>query len=161
MTPSRLRRLLNFYPPFLFAGIRCESVSADFRHAQVALRQRWYNRNYVGTHFGGSLYSMTDPFFMIMLLQNLGSDYLAWDRRGEVEFVKPGTGTVRAEFRISDDDLTQIRAATAGGDKVEHWFATEVIDEQGEIVARIRKEVYARLKRKARPTDQRERPDSP
>lgn len=151
MTPTRLRRLLNLYPPFLFAGIRCLSVADDFRHARVALRQRWYNRNYVGTHFGGSLYAMTDPFFMIMLMQNLGSDYLAWDRRGEIEFVRPGTGTVTAEFVITEQDLAQIRSATAGGDKTEHWFSTAVIDAQGEVVARVRKQVYARLKPRARP----------
>jgi acyl-coenzyme A thioesterase PaaI-like protein len=153
MKAARLRRLLNIYPPFLFAGIRTEVVAEDFRYARVALHQRWYNRNYVGTHFGGSLYAMTDPFFMIMLMRNLGEDYLAWDRRAEIEFVRPGTGKVTAEFRITDADLSEIRNATADGGKYEHWFSTEVLDASGEIVAKVRKQVYARLKPRARPAD--------
>lgn len=151
MTATRLRRLLNIYPPFLLAGIRTEVVAEDFRYARVALHQRWYNRNYVGTHFGGSLYAMTDPFFMIMLMRNLGEDYLAWDRRAEIEFVRPGKGKVIAEFRITDADLTEIRTATADGGKYEHWFETEVVNADGEVVAKVRKQVYARLKSRARP----------
>ena len=30
----------------------------------VKLTLRWYNRNYVGTHFSGNLFTMTDPFYM-------------------------------------------------------------------------------------------------
>ena len=62
MTPRRLRRFLRFWPPFLFSGIRIERLDDDWRHARVRLKLRWYNRNYVGTHFGGNLFSMTDPF---------------------------------------------------------------------------------------------------
>lgn len=57
-----LRHGMNAWPPFLFAGIHITALSDDFRHARVELRRRWYNRNYVGTHFGGSLFAMTDPF---------------------------------------------------------------------------------------------------
>ena len=37
------------------------------------------NQNYVGSHFGGGLFSMTDPFYMLMLMNVLGSEYLVWD----------------------------------------------------------------------------------
>lgn len=147
VSASTLRRVLNVWPPFLFAGIRVRTVSDDYRHARVELRQHWYNRNFVGTHFGGSLFAMTDPFWMIMTMQALGDGYIVWDKAAEIEFVKPGRGTVAAEFRLDDAVLEQIRAATAGGDKHLHWFETPVRDAGGDTVALVRKQVYVRRKK--------------
>ncbi|MFC3717356.1 DUF4442 domain-containing protein [Luteimonas soli] len=147
VSASTLRRVLNVWPPFLFAGIRVRTVSDDYRHARVELRQHWYNRNFVGTHFGGSLFAMTDPFWMIMTMQALGDGYIVWDKAAEIEFVKPGRGTVAAEFRLDDAVLEQIRAATAGGDKHLRWFETPISDAEGDTVALVRKQVYVRRKK--------------
>src|SRR3546814_2072973 len=103
--------------------------------------------NFVGTHFGGSLFAMTDPFRMIMTMQALGDGYIVWDKAATIEFVKPGRGTVVAEFRLDDTVLEQIRAATAGGDKHLHWFETPVRDAGGDTVALVRKQVYVRRKK--------------
>ena len=147
MTATKFRRLLNWYPPYLGAGVRVTHVSDDFRHIRVEMRQRWYNRNYVGTHFGGSLYSMADPFFMLMLIQILGREYIVWDKSATIEFVTPGRGTVSAEFRLSDDDLAALLAATAQGEKYLPRFDVDVVDGQGRVVARVHKELYVRRKR--------------
>jgi len=146
VSASTLRRVLNVWPPFLFAGIRVRAVADDFRHARVELRQHWYNRNFVGTHFGGSLFAMTDPFWMIMTLQALSDGYIVWDKAAEIEFVKPGRGRMAAEFDLDDSVLEHIRDATAGGEKYLHWFETDVIDGDGDVVARVRKQVYVRRK---------------
>lgn len=147
MKAASLRRLMNLWPPFAFSGIHVTQWSDDFRYVRVELRQRWYNRNYVRTHFGGSLFAMTDPFWMILLLRNLGSAYRVWDQAGEITFIKPGRGTVVAEFRLDPATVEAVRTATAGGQKYLHWFETEVRDSAGDIVARVRKQVYARRKR--------------
>ena len=142
-----LRRVLNIWPPFFFSGIRVREFADDWRHARVELREHWYNRNFVGTHFGGSLFAMTDPFWMIMTLQALGDGYIVWDQAGEIEFMKPGRGVVAAEFRLDDAVLDGIRAATVNGDKHLHWFETEIRDRDHDVVARLRKRVYIRRKR--------------
>lgn len=144
---STFRRVLNLWPPFLFAGIRVMNVTTDFRRAEVELRQRPWNRNYVGTHFGGSLFAMTDPFWMLLALNRLGNDYIVWDKAGAIEFVKPGRGTVRAEFVLDDTLLDELRNATADGEKYLRWFETDVIDADGDVVARVRKQLYVRRKR--------------
>jgi acyl-coenzyme A thioesterase PaaI-like protein len=146
MRASTLRRGINAWPPFLFAGIRLTALAGDFRQASVELRQRWYNRNYVGTHFGGSLFAMTDPFWMLLTMRSLGRGYIVWDQAGEIRFLKPGRGTVRAHFHLGEDVLSTMRAATAGGDKYLHWFDTEIRDDAGDIVATVRKQVYVRRK---------------
>ena len=113
---------------------------------KVELRKRWYNQNYVGTHFGGSLFAMTDPFWMIMILRNIGSQYVVWDKAAEIEFVKPGRGLVSAEFRLEEAMLNELRDAAAGNEKVLRWFDIAVIDSQGDLVAKVRKQIYVRLK---------------
>lgn len=152
MKASLFRRGINLWPPFLFAGIHVTAISADYRHVRVELRQRPWNVNYVRTHFGGSLFAMTDPFWMLCLLQNLGGRYFVWDKSGSIDFIKPGRGVVWTEFRLDDATLDEVRAATADGGKYLHWFENDLLDEQGEVVARVRKQVYVRLKPEARAT---------
>ena len=147
MKASTLRLSMNLWPPFLSSGIRVVAISQDFRHVRVELRQHWYNRNYVGTHFGGSLFAMADPFRMIPLLRVLGRDYIVWDRASEIEFLKPGRGTVTADFRLDDATVDEIRSATANGEKYLRWFETDLTNDAGEVVARVRKQVYVRRKR--------------
>jgi acyl-coenzyme A thioesterase PaaI-like protein len=146
-----LRRGMRWWPPFLGAGIRVRSLSDDFREAVVELRLGRLNRNYVGTHYGGSLYSMTDPFYMIMLLHNLGPDYLVWDQSGAIEYLAPGRGTVTARFALTEARLAQIRAQAAGGEKVLPEFEIDVVDAAGTVVAKVRKTLYVRLKQRHRP----------
>lgn len=146
MKPNTLRHGLNLWPPFLFAGIHVSEISSDWRRIRVELRMRPWNRNYVRTHFGGSLFAMTDPFRMLPVLKCLGPDYFVWDKAGEIEFVKPGRGTMHATFELEDAVLDELRAAAAGGEKVLRWFDADVIDEQGDVVARTRKQLYVRRK---------------
>jgi acyl-coenzyme A thioesterase PaaI-like protein len=148
ITARHLRRMLNLWPPFLFSGVRVRAIADDWRSAEVELRMRPWNRNYVGTHFGGSLFAMTDPFWMLLALHALGRDYIVWDQRGEIDFLKPGRGTVRAVFRLDDAALDEIRAAAADGSKHLRWFETDIVDDAGETVARVRKRLYIRLKKR-------------
>lgn len=152
MKASVFRFGLNLWPPFLFTGIHVDALSADYRHARVEMRLRFWNRNYVGTHFGGSLFAMTDPFWMLLVLHQLGRDHFVWDKSAEIEFVKPGRGTVWTRFDLDDATLAGLRQAAAGGDKVLHWFENEILDAQGDVVARVRKQVYVRLKPDRRTT---------
>ncbi len=147
MKSWQLRLLLNVWPPFRFGGIRVQQVDKDFRYAKVRLKLAWYNQNYVRTQFGGNLFSMTDPFWMILVMQCLGRDYIVWDRAGEIDFVAPGREDVYAEFRVDDAMLDELRAATANGEKYLRWFDTDVKTAGGDVIARVRKQLYVRRKR--------------
>lgn len=151
MKAGLFKLLLNLYPPYLGAGIRVARVSGDYREVVVQMRLRFYNRNYVGTHFGGSLYAMIDPFYMLMLIQILGNGYLVWDQAARIEFSKPGRGTVRARFHLSEAMLADIRAQTADGSKYLPVFPVDITDEADELVARCFKTVY--IKRKSGAAD--------
>ncbi|MDV3220682.1 DUF4442 domain-containing protein [Intrasporangium sp.] len=144
---TTVRRFLNVWPPFAFTGVRVEHLSDDFREARVRLGFSPLHRNYVGTQFGGSLFAMTDPFWMVMVLRNLGDrDYVVWDKAAEIEFVTPGRSAVTAEFVVTDAVLEELRAETAEKGKTLRWFETEVRGADGTLVARVRKQLYVRRK---------------
>ncbi|WP_348679329.1 DUF4442 domain-containing protein [Alcanivorax profundi] len=148
-SPKGLRWFLNIYGPYLGAGVRVDYLAEDFRELKVSMGLHWYNRNYVGTHFGGSLYSMVDPFYMLMVMNVLGRDYVVWDKHADIDFIRPGKGRVHAHFRLTDDDLREIREATKGGDKYLPRWQVEIVDNDGECVARVNKTLYIRRKSSA------------
>ncbi len=147
LSPRRLRIGINLWPPFLGAGIRVSRIAPDFRTVVVEMRLGLTNRDYFGTHFGGSLYAMTDPFFALMVQHNLPTGYRVWDKSASIDFVAPGRGRVRAEFRLEQHDIDAILKMTAGGDKHLHLFKVDVVDAEGLVVARVDKIVYVRRSR--------------
>lgn len=140
----RWPRLLSAYPPFVGAGIRVAGVSSDWRYVRVEMRLRPWNRNLVGTHFGGSLYAMTDPFYMIMLVNNLDRGYMVWDRAATIRFRRPGRGTVAVEFRLTEEQIGAIRAAADRDGRTDQVLTAIVRDAAGETVAEVEKTIYVR-----------------
>jgi acyl-coenzyme A thioesterase PaaI-like protein len=145
--PRVFRWGLNLWPPFIGAGIRVRSIAPDFREFVIEMPLRPYNRNAFGTHFGGSLYSMTDPFFVLMLCRNLGPDYVVWDRSACIDYVAAGRSRVHAVLKLRDEDLRSIRSMTENGSKHLHLFHADVVDAEELLVARIEKLVYVRRRR--------------
>jgi acyl-coenzyme A thioesterase PaaI-like protein len=145
--------LLNAYPPYLGAGIRVVYASPDFRRVRVAMKLNALNRNYVGTHFGGSLYAMCDPFYMLILMRHLGRDYIVWDKAASIEFKRPGRGTVTATFEVSPERVEQIRRDVDAHTKVEPRFHVDVLDREGQVVARVEKVLYVRKKPTKQPRE--------
>src|SRR5215469_5949152 len=138
-------RLVNIWPPLAAAGIHVR-WSADMKSANVEMKLRPWNQNFVGSHYGGSLYSMTDPFYMLMLISNLGSEYIVWDKAAHIRFRKPGKGKVRAEFRLTVAQLDDIRENLRNLSKYEATFLVEVKDEAGDVVAEVQKVLHIRKK---------------
>lgn len=151
LSPRLFRWRLNLWPPFAGAGIRVRSIAPDFREFVVEMPLRRYNRNAHGAHFGGSLFAMTDPFFVLMLLRNLGPDYVVWDRAACIDYIAAGRSRVRAVMKLRDEDLKSIRTMTASGSKHLHLFHADVVDAEDLLVARVEKLVYVRRRNKTTP----------
>src|SRR5208282_3240034 len=148
-----LRRWVNLWPPFLGAGIRIQHIASDMKTVDVEMKLRFWNANYVGTQFGGSLFAMTDPFYMLMLMANLGRDYIVWDKAATIRYRKPGKGRVRAEFRISDSQIDDIREKLKTLPKYEPVFSVEVKDEAGVVIAEVEKILHVRKKQTLQPSE--------
>lgn len=139
-----LEKLINFYPPLMGAGIRSRSINE--RTIEVEMKLNIFNRNIVGVHFGGSLYAMCDPWFMLILMRLLGEEYIVWDKAASIQFKRPGRGTVKARFHISQECEDQIRSDADKHTKIEPTFLVDVIDEQGQTIAQVEKLLYVRRK---------------
>lgn len=109
------RRMMNLWPPLWCQGIRITHIASDFTEIRVRLAFRWYNRNNYGTQFGGALFSMTDPFYSIMLLKNLGEEYTVWDRAASIVFLCPARQPVESSFLLSAEVLEGVRSQTKDG----------------------------------------------
>ena len=144
--PKIALRLMRFWPPFLGAGIRIEKINDDFTSISVAMPLRFYNANLVGVHFGGSLYSMCDPFLMCILFIHIGKEYIVWDKAGEIRFVKPGRGKVRAVFDIPLTEIEAIKQRADAHGKDEPVFRINIVDAQNEVISTVKKTLYVRKK---------------
>lgn len=142
-------RFINFYPPFLGANIRVVDISPDGATITVRMGLTWYNRNLFGTQFGGTLYAMCDPFYVAIVIQQLGGDYIVVDKAASIQFLKPGRGAVTAIFHVPPEAIEAIRAEVAAKRKTEPVFTVEVKDDAGEVIARVEKRLYVRRKNDA------------
>lgn len=148
VTPRRLAVGMSLWIPNLFSGIRVRRFADDWTSATVELHVNLLTRNYVKTAFGGSMSAMTDPYFFMLVRHQLGNDYVIWDTKGEIEFVKPGRGVLTARFSVPGAKAAELRERAQGGAKVLEWFETEITDAAGDVVARVRREVYVREKKR-------------
>jgi acyl-coenzyme A thioesterase PaaI-like protein len=137
----------NFWPPFFFTGVKIQKVSPDYRTLTAKLKLRFWNANYVGTAFGGSMFVLADPFYMVMLMRNLGHEYSVWDKSANIRFLKPGRTDLFADFLLTDEDLAQIKTEVSEKGKIEWRRTIEIKDKEGVIVAEVEKVIS--IKRKA------------
>ncbi len=141
-------KMMRFWPPFLGAGIKVVEANPELTHVKVQMKLKSWNSNYVGTHYGGSLYSMVDPFYMLMLLFNLGSDYVVWDKSASIRFRRPAKGKVTATFTLTNDIIEKVKTVAENEDKTEPQFLVEIKDDHGNTVAEVDKVIFVQQKAK-------------
>jgi acyl-coenzyme A thioesterase PaaI-like protein len=146
VSPKWFRHIMNWWPPFWGMRIHIEHIGDDWKTLRMRMKLSLRNKNYVGSHFGGGLFAMTDPFYMLMFMNLLGREYLVWDRAAKIEFVAPGRSTVYAHFQVTDEMLADVRTKTENGEKYEPTYRIDVVDAKGGIIARIDKTLYFRNK---------------
>lgn len=147
--PSISKFLFNHYPPYRGAGIHIEVMNLELCHVRVKMPLTWKNQNLVGTHFGGSLYSMVDPFYMLILMHHLGSKYIVWDKAAEINFLSPGRSTVYADIRVDLAEIEQIRELAENYAPVLRTYHLNIFDESGVRIAEVQKTLYIRRKKQS------------
>jgi acyl-coenzyme A thioesterase PaaI-like protein len=143
---DRFFKVMRLYPPYLGAGVVVRRVARDLTSLEVEMKLTPLNQNFVGTHFGGSLYSMCDPWFMLLLMMQIGDGYVVWDKSASIDFLKPGRGTVRALFEMPREKVEDLQRETQAKGKINPVFQAEVKGAGGEVVARVTKVLSVRMK---------------
>lgn len=141
-----LFKSMRFWPPYFGAGIKVKNISKNLLSLDVEMNLKWYNTNFVGTHFGGSLFSMTDPFYMLILIKKLGSNYVIWDKASKIEFLKPGKGKVTAHFEFTSNEIEEIKKTADQQNKYIFNKDVYIIDSNSEVIAKIEKTLYVKKK---------------
>ena len=144
---SRLTRILfNYFPMFWSTGAKMTYLAADFKEIHIKLPLSWRTRNYVGTIFGGSMFSATDVLYFLLVVKNIGEDYIVWDKASSIRFKKPGKGTLYTKAVISDEEIEIIKTELLNIDKIDRVYYLDLIDEAGDICASIEKTIHIQNK---------------
>lgn len=138
----RFRWLFNFFPAYRGSGGRVSYISSDWQHIKMRLPLSWRTRNYVGTIYGGSIYSSIDPIYMLMLMNILGNDYVVWDKAARIRFRKPGRSTLYAEFVLSNTEIAEIKSLAETAKSIDRIYNLELRDQNGVVHAEIEKTLY-------------------
>ncbi|GAB3693219.1 DUF4442 domain-containing protein [Spirosoma flavus] len=138
----RFRTFMNWYPMYFGTGGKILFWSSDWREVHLRLRLNLWTYNYVGTIFGGSLFAASDPFYMLMILHNLGKQYVVWDKSANIRFRKPGRQTLYARFELTDEDLETIRQDVALHGQTEKTFRVQWLDKEGTVYAELERLCY-------------------
>jgi acyl-coenzyme A thioesterase PaaI-like protein len=140
------RRALNVWPCIWCTGGKMTFISGDFKELHVQLKLNIRTRNRVGTVYGGSIYSSVDPYFMLMMMEILGKDYVVWDKGATVKFVRPITDKVKCRFLISDELVEKVKAEIAANGQYVFDMPLQYVDEEGKVYAVFTKTVYTASK---------------
>ena len=145
--PLISKYFLNRYAPYRGAGIEIDQIDLANHHVRVKMPLTRKNQNIVGVHFGGSLYSMIDPFYMLILMHHLGSTYIVWDKAATIHFLAPGRSTVYADIRLSAAEVEEIKQIAEDYAPLTRQYTLNIVDESGVRIAEVHKTLYIRRKK--------------
>ncbi|MDR0236653.1 DUF4442 domain-containing protein [Acinetobacter sp.] len=138
--------MLNHFSPYKGAGIEIEKIDLKNYHIRVKMPLTRNNQNIVGVHFGGSLYSMVDPFYMLLLMHHLGPKYMVWDKAASINFLSPGRSTVYADIRLDAVEIEHVKDLAKNYKPVYRNYTLSIYDDSGLRIAEVQKTVYIRRK---------------
>ncbi len=137
-----MRWVFNYWPCIWCSGGKVQFISGDFREVHVSLKLNIRTRNRVATVFGGSIYSSIDPYYMLMLMEILGKDYVVWDKAASVKFVRPITKRVKCRFLITEEKVAEIKHQIEMKGEYIFDLPLHFEDEAGKVYATFTKTIY-------------------
>ena len=132
----------NISPMYRRTTGRVISVTKDYERIEIKIRKSYKNANYVGTIFGGSLFSATDPIYMVQLIQILGKDYVVWDKSSVVRFKRPADSSAFAVFEVTKDDVDSIKKTVSDKKELDFNKTVFITNKEGKVFCEIDKVIY-------------------
>ena len=147
LKPIELKRMLNFWFPFLVNRISIISISDDFKQMDVRLKHSFWNRNPNKSIWGGSITSAMDPFFPILMKQILlrrGMETDFYSQAINVQFIKMVKSDVTFRFRINEDEISFADNKLNEKGKYSGWHSVEGISARDEVCVKGEVQVFLR-----------------
>lgn len=134
--------LFNISPMYRSTGGRLMEVNDTFQYVKLKLSLNYKTKNYVGTLYGGHMYSCVDGIYMVQLINILGNKYVVWDKSATIKFKRPGNKTLYAEFNITDDFINKIKYEIEKNKEKDFKLMVFLKDGEGKVYAEIEKTIY-------------------
>jgi acyl-coenzyme A thioesterase PaaI-like protein len=138
----QFRTVMNLYPMFFGTGGKITLISADWREVDVQLGLNLWTTNYVRTIFGGSMFSASDPFYMLMLMHNLGKDYVVWDKSAQIRFRRPAKERITTQFVLKEEVIDEVKTKIAANGETDFTFLVQWFNGEGKVVSEVERLVY-------------------
>lgn len=144
---SRLMRYaVNATPVFRATGAWITFISADMRLVKLRLPLKLKTRNPMGTMCGGNMYSAVHGIHAVMLMRNLGKDYVCVDRLSIIKFLKPGKGTLYAQFELVQAEIDAVKVLAQAQGRIDRQYRVELKDANGMVCGEVTCTVNVRRK---------------
>ena len=147
LKPGELKRMLNFWFPFLLNRIRITFIADDFYEIQVRLKYSFWNRNPNKSVWGGSIASALDPFFPVMMKQIIlrrGTSTDFFSKAIHVEFIRTVESHVSFHFKITKEEVIKAEEILKNDGKYEGWHFVSGVDTKGNVCVNGKVQVYLR-----------------
>lgn len=133
----------NISPMYRRSTGKIIAVSDDLYNVKVKIPISYKNKNYVGSIFGGSLFSATDPIFMIQVMNILGDKYVVWDKSAEIKFKRPAKQDCYVDFILTKDDIQKIKERVVEENEIDLIKDIKITNKEGSVVyAEVSKTIY-------------------
>lgn len=132
----------NWSPMYRRSTGKIILVSDDLLHIKVKIPFSIKNRNYVGSIFGGSLFSATDPIYMIQLMNILKDDYIVWDKDATIKYKRPAKENVYAEFSFSHEEIKEIKSNVLVKGEFNLVKTLNIVNTKNIVFAEVSKTIY-------------------
>jgi len=148
VTPTMLKWVMRFYPPFLFQRIWVQDVAADFKSIDIKIKKSFLNLNANKTIFGGTIFSALDPIHSILLdciFKQRGIEKtVAWLKSAQIQYLKPGTTDLCFRVSLKEHEIVDALEDIKHNGKVVKTFKTEIFDMTGLKCVECQNEIYIR-----------------
>nr|WP_280954591.1 DUF4442 domain-containing protein [Shewanella sp. WXL01] len=137
----------NWLPMYRRSTGRIVSVSKDLTEVTMRLPLSYRNRNYVGSIFGGSMFSAVDPIPMVQLINLLDSQYVVWDKSAEIYFKAPAREDLYADFVFTEQELEQIKRDVEQQQEINLIKTTQLTNKaRDKVFCEVKKTLYISTK---------------
>jgi hypothetical protein len=132
----------NISPMYRRSVARIIYVSENLQEVVIKIPLNYKNRNYVGSIYGGSMLSATDPIYMTQLMNILGNDFVVWDKATTVRYKRPAREQVFAKFIFSDEEIIQIKNEIILKNEIDLIKKVNIVNKSDEVFAEVTKTIY-------------------
>ena len=141
-TGRAFKFFFNISPMYRRSGGRIVEASENLDFIKIKIKLNYKTRNYVGTMYGGHMYSCLDGIYMVQLINLLGKSFVVWDKVATIKFKRPGTSTLFAEFNISKELIEKIKVDVVEQNEIDLKLDVNLVDSNGKVCAEVEKVIY-------------------